>query len=112
MSTRHIAVVLAAVAATAVIGGAACARTSPCDTLPPPTAEEVRLAEQGRDIEQDVDGTECEVEGNRWVEDDPDGGGALFRPSSRTTTATSSRLPRPSTAKTTPKATTRPTRTT
>jgi hypothetical protein len=43
--------------------------TDPCRTLAPPTAYELSAAASGADIERDIDGVECDLEGGEWQRD-------------------------------------------
>lgn len=45
-----------------------CNRVSPCVQLPPPNAAQIGAANSGAEVEFEVKGVECVVQGNTWVE--------------------------------------------
>ncbi len=49
---------------------AGCNYTPPCSTLAPPSAGQVAAAAEGAEVEKEVSGVECVVDGNTWVQDE------------------------------------------
>jgi hypothetical protein len=63
---RRTIVALALIAGTILLP--ACNRTSPCATLSPPTQGQINAAAEGAEVEKEIGGVECVVDGNHWME--------------------------------------------